>query len=54
MTLGVRVYGVVSVSEMVIGMWSEDISWTVRQEERRARFGEAKGMSGEVCCVFAL
>ena len=42
------------MSDRVIGMWSEDIFWTVRQEVRRARLGVAKVMSGEVCCVSAL
>ena len=42
------------MSEMVIGRWSEDISWTVRQEVRRAGLGVAKMMSGEVCCVSVL
>ena len=40
--------------EMTIGRWSDDISWTVRQEIRVARFGEANVRSGDVCCVSML
>ena len=34
-----------------MGMWSDDISWTVCQEMRMARDGEASEMCGDVCCV---
>ena len=38
-------YGVVSGSVIRMGMWSDDISWTVCQEMRMARDGEAREMS---------
>lgn len=47
-------YGVVSGSVIRMGMWSDDISWTVCQEIRMARDGEARVMSGDVGCVAVL
>lgn len=32
----------------MMGIWSDDISWTVRQEIRMASEGEEREMSGEV------
>ena len=52
--LGVWVYGVVRGSLIRMGMWSDDISWTVCQEMRMARDGEAREMSGDVSHVAAL
>ena len=49
-----RVYGVVSGRLIRMGMWSDDISWTVCQEMRMARDGEAREMSGDVGCVAVL
>ena len=39
---------------MMIGKWSDDKSCVALQEERRARSGEAKEMSGEVWLVLVL
>ena len=39
---------------MRIGRWSEERSWIALHEERRARSGEAKDMSGEVWLVLGL
>ena len=39
---------------MMIGKWSDDKSCDALQEERRARSGEAKEMSGEVWLVLGL
>lgn len=41
-------YGVVRVSLRMMGMWSDDISWAVRQEIRMASEGDEREMSGEV------
>ena len=39
---------------MLIGKWSDEKSCVALQEERRARSGEAKKMSGEVWLVLVL
>ena len=39
---------------IIIGKWSDDRSCVALQEERRARSGEAKEMSGEVWLVLVL
>ena len=44
----------VSGSVIRMGMWSDDISWTVCQEMRIAKDGEAREMSGDVGCVAVL
>ena len=46
--------GACSLYVISIGMWSEDRSCSVCHEERSARLGEAKEMSGDVGEVLVL
>ena len=39
---------------MMRGRWSDESSWRASQEQRRAKSGEEKEMSGEVGCVLML